>query len=56
MKVVIEDDVFIGMHSLILKGAFIGKGSVIGAGSIVTGYIPPNVIAVGQPAKVVKNI
>ena len=55
-KIIIEDDVFIGMHSLILKGAFISKGSVIGAGSIVTGYIPPNVIAAGQPARVVKKI
>ncbi len=55
-KIVIEDDVFIGMHSLVLKGAHISKGSVIGAGSIVTGHIPPNVIAVGQPAKVIKKI
>lgn len=55
-EIVIEDDVFIGMHSLILKGAHIGKGSVIGAGSIVTGKIPPNVIAAGQPAKVIKEI
>ena len=55
-KIIIEDDVFIGMHSLILKGSHIGKGSVIGAGSIVAGTIPPNVIAAGQPAKVIKQI
>ena len=55
-EVVIEDDVFICMHSLILKGTFIGKGSVIGAGSIVSGYIPPNVIATGQPAKIIKEL
>jgi acetyltransferase-like isoleucine patch superfamily enzyme len=55
-EIIIENDVFIGMHCLILKGAHIGKGSVIGAGSIVTGYIPSNVIAVGQPAKVIKKI
>lgn len=55
-EIIIENDVFIGMHCLILKGAHIGKGSVIGAGSIVTGYIPPNVIAIGQPARVVKKI
>ena len=55
-EIIIEDDVFIGMHSLILKGTHICRGSVIGAGSIVTGYIPPNVIAAGQPAKVIKEI
>ena len=55
-EVIIEEDVFIGMNSLILKGAHIGSGSVIGAGSIVTGYIPSNVIAAGQPAKVIKKI
>ena len=55
-EIIIEDDVFIGMHSLILKGAQIGKGSVIGAGSIVTGKIPANVIAAGQPAKVIKEL
>jgi acetyltransferase-like isoleucine patch superfamily enzyme len=55
-KIIIEDDVFIGMHCLILKGAHIGRGSVIAAGSIVTGKIPPNVIAAGSPAKVIKSI
>jgi len=55
-EIIIEEDVFIGMNSLILKGAHIGKGSVIGAGSIVTGCIPPNVIAAGQPAKVIKEV
>jgi len=39
-----------------LKGRTIGKNSVIGAGNIVTQNIPPNVIAVGNPAKVIKNI
>lgn len=54
--IVIEDDVFIGMHCLILKGTKIGKGSVIAAGSIVTGEIPENVIAGGKPAKVIRQI
>ena len=51
--VVIEDDVFIGMNSIILKGVHIGRGSVIGAGSVVTKDIPPGVIAAGNPARVV---
>lgn len=54
--VVIEDNVFIGMNSLILKGVTIGKSSVIGAGSIVTKDIPPDSIAFGIPAKVTRQI
>ena len=55
-EVIIEDNVFIGANSIILKGAHIGKNSVIGAGSVVTGKIPENAIAAGNPAKVIRNI
>ncbi len=41
--IVIEDDVFIGMQSLILKGVTIGRGSVVGAGSVVTRDVPAGV-------------
>lgn len=54
--VVIEDDVFIGMQCLILKGVTICAGSVIGAGSVVTRSIPPGVIAAGNPAKVIREL
>ena len=54
--VIIEDDVFIGMNCLILKGVTIGKGSVIGAGSVVTSSIPAGVIAAGNPARVIKSV
>lgn len=54
--IIIEDDVFIGMNCLILKGAHLGAGCVIGAGSVVTGHIPPGVIAAGSPAKVIRPI
>lgn len=54
--VVIEDDVFIGMNCLILKGVTIGRGSVIGAGSVVTASVPPGVVAAGNPARVVKEL
>lgn len=54
--VVIEDDVFIGMNVLVLKGVKIGRGSVIGAGSVVTKDIPPLSKAAGNPAKVVGQV
>lgn len=54
--VVIGDDCFIGTHSLILKGASVGDGTVIGAGSVVTGPIPPGVVAAGNPARVLRAL
>jgi acetyltransferase-like isoleucine patch superfamily enzyme len=54
--VVIEDDVFIGMNCLILKGVTIGRGSVIGAGSVVTRSMPPGVVAAGNPARVIRPL
>jgi acetyltransferase-like isoleucine patch superfamily enzyme len=54
--VLIEDDVFIGMNCLILKGVTLGKGCVIGAGSVVTRTVPSMSIAAGNPARVVGGI
>jgi acetyltransferase-like isoleucine patch superfamily enzyme len=51
----IEDDVWIGAHSTILDGVIIGKGAVIGAGAVVTKDIPPYSVAVGVPAKIIKE-
>lgn len=53
--VVIEDDVWIGRRVIILPGVTIGKGSVIGAGAVVSRDIPPYSVAIGVPARVVKN-
>lgn len=55
-SVFIEDNVWLGMNVQVLKGVHIGKNSVIGAGSIVTKDIPANVIAAGNPCKVIKQI
>lgn len=52
----IADNVWIGASVTILSGVKIGKNSVIGAGSIVTKDIPTNVIAVGNPCKVLREI
>lgn len=49
--IIIEDDVFIGMHSIILKGVRIGRGTVVGAGSVVSRDLPEFCIAAGNPAK-----
>lgn len=54
--IVIEDDVFIGMNCLILKGVTIGQGTVIGAGSVVTKSVPACVIVAGNPARVIREI
>jgi acetyltransferase-like isoleucine patch superfamily enzyme len=53
--IVIEDDVWIGAGVVVLDGVTIGHGSVIGAGSVVTDDIPPYSIAVGSPAKPIKD-
>lgn len=54
--IVIENNVWIGLNSVILKGVHVGENSVIGAGSVVTKNIPPNVVAAGNPCVVIKNI
>lgn len=54
--IVIEDDVFIGMGALILKGVHIGSGAVVGAGSVVTKDVPSRKIVAGNPAKVVGEV
>lgn len=54
--IVIEDDVWVGAHSIILKGVTIGARSIIGAGSVVTKSIPADCVAAGNPCKVIKNL
>lgn len=54
--IVIEDDVWIGAHTIVLKGVTIGARTVIGAGSIVTKDIPSDCIAAGNPCKVIRTL
>ena len=54
--VLIANDVFIGTRSIILKGTSIGAGSIIGAGSVVSGEIPANVVAAGNPAVIIREL
>ena len=53
--ITIEDDVWLGANVTVVDGVTIGKGSVIGAGAVVTKDIPPYSIAVGTPARPVKD-
>lgn len=55
LGIVIEDDCWIGGRVSILDGVRIGRGSVIGAGAVVTQNIPPYSIAIGVPAKVIRQ-
>jgi acetyltransferase-like isoleucine patch superfamily enzyme len=55
-KVVLHRGCWIGANSIILPGVKIGENSVIAAGSVVTKSIPPQVIAAGNPARVIKKI
>lgn len=50
----IMDDVWVCDNVLILKGSTICEGSVIGAKSVVCGYVPNNVIAAGNPCRIIK--
>lgn len=54
--VVIEDDVWIGIGAIILKGVRIGKGARIGAGAVVISDIPAGVEVVGNPARHVGEV
>lgn len=50
------NNVFIGVNSVVLPNVTIGDNSIIGAGSVVTKDIPLNVVAVGNPAKVIRDL
>lgn len=56
LPVHIASGVWIGAGAIILPGVSIGENSVIGAGSVVTRDIPPNVVAVGNPCRVMRSI
>lgn len=56
LPIYIEENVWIGANSVVLPGVRIGANSVIGAGSVVTKDIPANVVAVGNPCRVMREI
>jgi maltose O-acetyltransferase len=54
--IVIGDNVWLGGGVIVCPGVTIGENSVIGAGAVVTRDIPANVVAVGNPARVIRSI
>jgi len=54
--IVIDDNVWIGARVIVLGGVTIGEGSCIGAGSVVNADIPPRSLAVGVPARVIREL
>ena len=55
-KIFIKNNVWLCANSVVLPGVTIGENSIIAAGAVVTKNIPDNVIAMGIPARVVKEI
>lgn len=55
-KIIIGDKVWIGSGAIILPGITIGENTTIGAGSVVTKDVPKNVVAAGNPCKVIKKL
>lgn len=54
--VYIGENTWIGAGVVIVPGVHVGKNTVIGAGSVITKDIPDNVIAVGNPCRVIRNV
>ena len=55
-KVTVGDNVFIGARAIVLPNVVIGSNVIIGAGSVVNQDIPDNVVAVGNPVRVVSTL
>ncbi|GGG69478.1 maltose O-acetyltransferase [Kocuria dechangensis] len=54
--ITIEDNVWLGGGAIVLPGVRIGENSVIGAGAVVTKDVPADVVAVGNPARVLRSV
>ena len=54
--ITIGDNVWLGGGAIVLPGVTIGENTVVGAGSVVTRDLPPDVVAVGNPARVVRTL
>lgn len=55
-KVTVGDGVLVGANAVLLEGVTVGDGAVVAAGAVVTGDIPPETVAAGVPARIVKRV
>jgi acetyltransferase-like isoleucine patch superfamily enzyme len=53
--IILQDNVWLGLNVQVLDGVTIGEGTVVGAGAVVTKDLPPNSVAVGVPAHVIRQ-
>jgi maltose O-acetyltransferase len=56
LSITIGDNAWLGGGVIVCPGVTIGANTVIGAGSVVTKDIPPNVVAAGNPCRVIRTI
>ncbi|MEH0108984.1 sugar O-acetyltransferase [Tersicoccus sp. MR15.9] len=54
--ITLEDNVWLGGGVIVCPGVTIGRNSVVGAGAVVTRDVPPNSVAVGNPARVIRTL
>lgn len=54
--ITLHDNVWLGGNVTVLPGVTIGKNSVVGAGSVVTKSLPENVVAAGNPARIIRQL
>lgn len=52
----IGNNVWLGLNVVVLKGVVIGDNTVVGANSVVTKDLPPNVVAAGNPCKIIRSL
>jgi acetyltransferase-like isoleucine patch superfamily enzyme len=54
--IILEENVWLGSHAIVLRGVRIGSGSVVAAGSVVTKNVLPRTLVAGVPAKIIKEL
>ncbi len=52
----LKDNVWLGGGAIVLPGIVIGENTVVGAGAVVTRDLPANVVAVGNPARIIRKV
>jgi acetyltransferase-like isoleucine patch superfamily enzyme len=56
VRIVIEENAWIGARAVLLKGAHIGRGAIVGAAAVVDFEVPPYAVVAGNPARLIGNV